>query len=173
VPVKRVDLIAKVIAKLPGKVEWTHIGTGPESARVEAVTSSYDADHTVRFMGRLKNSEVLSYFKNECIDLFVNLSESEGVPVSIMEALSYGVPCVATDVGGTAEIVNKENGEVVAVGSNAKECSLAVRRVMNNVLARESARKAAALMCSAEKNYTEFCKILTGVCGKKKGKYDV
>jgi glycosyltransferase involved in cell wall biosynthesis len=43
--------------------------------------------------------------------LFVNVSESEGIPVSIMEALSFGIPCIATDVGGTREIVrDKYNG---------------------------------------------------------------
>ena len=37
------------------------------------------------------------------------MSESEGIPVSIMEALSFGIPCIATDVGGTREIVVSGN----------------------------------------------------------------
>lgn len=37
--------------------------------------------------------------------MFINVSSSEGLPVSIMEACSFGIPIIATNVGGTAEIV--------------------------------------------------------------------
>ena len=47
----------------------------------------------------------MNYYKNESINLFVNTSSSEGLPVSIMEACSFGIPIIATDVGGTSEIV--------------------------------------------------------------------
>jgi len=43
----------------------------------------------------------------------MNLSETEGIPVSIMEAQSAGVPILATNLGGTSEIVNNENGFLV------------------------------------------------------------
>ena len=33
--------------------------------------------------------------------VFLNVSSSEGVPVSIIEAMSFGIPCIATNVGGT------------------------------------------------------------------------
>jgi glycosyltransferase involved in cell wall biosynthesis len=43
----------------------------------------------------------------------MNLSITEGIPVSIMEAQSVGIPALVTKVGGTSEIVNKENGFLV------------------------------------------------------------
>ena len=46
-------------------------------------------------------------------DLFVNMSLSEGIPVSIMEAISFGIPIIATNVGGNAEIVNDETGVLI------------------------------------------------------------
>jgi len=45
--------------------------------------------------------------------LFINVSETEGIPVSIMEAQSAGIPVLATNVGGTSEIVDQENGFLV------------------------------------------------------------
>lgn len=48
-------------------------------------------------------------------DLFVNMSLSEGIPVSIMEAISFGIPIIATNVGGNAEIVNDETGVLIPV----------------------------------------------------------
>ena len=45
------------------------------------------------------------FYKNNKVDLFINVSSTEGLPVSIMEAISFGIPCLATDVGGTSEII--------------------------------------------------------------------
>ena len=59
------------------------------------------------FIGQLKNEDVQKYYHTHHIDLFINVSESEGLPVSIMEAMSYGIPVIATNVGGTREIVNQ------------------------------------------------------------------
>ena len=59
----------------------------------------------IDFRGNVKNSDLLEVYKNNQFDLFLNVSLSEGIPVSIMEALSFGIPCIATDVGGTKEIV--------------------------------------------------------------------
>ena len=56
-------------------------------------------------MGQVSNREVISYYMNNHVNLFINVSESEGIPVSIMEAISFGIPVIATDVGGTSEIV--------------------------------------------------------------------
>ena len=44
------------------------------------------------------------------MDYFINLSDSEGIPVSIMEAMSVGIPIIARDVGGNREIVTNNNG---------------------------------------------------------------
>lgn len=63
----------------------------------------------VKFTGFVKNQEVLNWYKENPATVFVNLSASEGVPVAIMEAISMGLPVIATDVGGTREIV--ENGK--------------------------------------------------------------
>ena len=161
VPIKRVDLIAKVIQSLSFKVEWTHIGDGPEMDVVERATESFEAKHNVIFKGRLSNQQVLHYYQSHSVDVFVNLSESEGVPVSIMEAMAHGIPCVATDVGGTAEIVNDENGAVVAVDASVETIRNAITRVLANKKARSVARLQAESMCSAHRNYQEFCNLLT------------
>ena len=44
-----------------------------------------------------------------CSDLFVNLSSTEALSFAILEALGQGVPVVATDVGGTKDIINNQN----------------------------------------------------------------
>jgi glycosyltransferase involved in cell wall biosynthesis len=62
------------------------------------------------FKGFVPNKEVELYYASNPVDIFINLSTIEGLPISIMEAISYGIPIIATDVGGTKEIVCKDVG---------------------------------------------------------------
>jgi glycosyltransferase involved in cell wall biosynthesis len=55
----------------------------------------------------------MEFYRKNHVDLFINVSETEGIPVSIMEAMSFGIPCIATNVGGVNEIVNNTNGFLV------------------------------------------------------------
>lgn len=52
------------------------------------------------FVEYLNNEEVYTFYRNNRVDVFLNVSESEGVPVSIMEAMSCHIPTIAPDVGG-------------------------------------------------------------------------
>ena len=61
----------------------------------------------------VSNEKILDFYAEQFVDLFINLSDSEGIPVSIMEALSAGIPVLATNVGGTGECVGQENGFLV------------------------------------------------------------
>jgi len=65
--------------------------------------------------------EVINHYLQKSIDVFLSLSESEGgTPVSMMEAQSFGVPVIATNVGGVGEIViDKKTGFLL--GDNPTE----------------------------------------------------
>lgn len=106
---KRVDLIMDALetwTEYP--IEWTHIGSGDLyeelSDRAQRICAQ-NPQITIRFLGKLDNQKVHSYYRENPVDIFINVSNSEGLPVSVMEAISYGVPVIATDVGGTSEIV--------------------------------------------------------------------
>lgn len=117
VPVKRVSLLAEAMKILDQQenihVQWTHYGDGLELDAVKSIASSYKHVKAV-FPGNLANSALLNEYGNKHVDLFVNVSSSEGLPISIMEASGCGVPVLATDVGGTHEIVQSGyNGELL------------------------------------------------------------
>ena len=108
-PVKRVDLIYETVRELANtvRVNWTHLGDGPLRPELESMFSSCENDNlTVDLRGQLSSEEVSEFYSQSSPDVFVNLSASEGVPVSIMEAMSYDMPILATDVGGTSELVS-------------------------------------------------------------------
>lgn len=115
IPVKRVDFIAEALANLRRPFSWVHFGDGPEKERVMRIVSMFPSHGRVFFPGRISNSSVLQYYREQPVDVFINLSLSEGVPVSIMEALAHGIPCIATDVGGTSELVDDSCGILLSV----------------------------------------------------------
>lgn len=108
--VKRVDLIVKAFAKLlemdeNQNVKWVHFGTGPDETKVKKLASQLLPEDTYEFKGHVPNEDVKSWLENEYPRALINVSSSEGVPVSIMEACSFGVPIIATDVGGNSDAV--------------------------------------------------------------------
>ncbi|QTC40476.1 glycosyltransferase [Bacillus sp. V3] len=108
--VKRVHLIAEAIKKADVAIHWTHIGDGPEKERIRHIIEEFPEQSKGELAGNLTNDEVIETLGSQPFDLFVNVSESEGIPVTIMEAFSAKIPAIATDVGGTAEVVNDRNG---------------------------------------------------------------
>jgi glycosyltransferase involved in cell wall biosynthesis len=89
------------------------VGDGPERGRLLQLAEQLGIRAHVRFWGfRGKIQQILA-----CCDLFVNSSTTEGISVSILEAMSMGLPVVATAVGGTPSIVKSGgNGLLVAPG---------------------------------------------------------
>lgn len=119
-PVKRVSLILDALNSLQIPIEWTHYGDGEEMKILRnKIKKLSNKNLKVTLAGQISNSQVLNIYQNNPYDIFINVSANEGVPVSIMEAMSFGMLIIATDVGGTAEIVHDgENGYLLN-----KECS--------------------------------------------------
>ena len=70
-------------------------------------------------MGAISHKDVLEFYQKNHFDLFINLSLSEGLPQSIMEAISFGIPTIATDAGGTSEIViDNVSGILIPLNEN-------------------------------------------------------
>lgn len=115
VPVKRVERIIEALSLVDGvSIKWTHFGGGQDLDKMKEYGNkllSPKENVQYDFAGYVKNVDLMEYYKSNKVDLFVNVSEHEGLPVSIMEAMSFGIPIIATDVGSTREtIVEGENG---------------------------------------------------------------
>lgn len=89
-------------------------GEGPEEPALRALAAELNAN--VRFLGLRADVPELMNAANG----FVLSSTVEGLPLALLEAASSGVPCVATDVGGVAEIVlDGQTGFLVPPGDPA------------------------------------------------------
>lgn len=121
VAVKRVDRCLKAAAAIAEAfpfttVHWIHIGDGPLMPQLRALANDKDnlpANLKIELPGAMPNEEVHRLYSTVPVNWFMLLSESEGLPVAVTEAVSYGVPVIATDVGGNSEIITPETGILV------------------------------------------------------------
>jgi glycosyltransferase involved in cell wall biosynthesis len=74
------------------------IGDGNHSEYLKSMNKN------VLFLGRMNQEQIIKYLS--IADIFVNPSYSEGLPTSVLEAGAIGLPIIATDVGGTREIID-------------------------------------------------------------------
>ena len=113
IELKRLHLIAESISKVGTLIKWIHIGDGPLRKEIISICDNIKKENeffSYEFIGILSNDAVFEFYSNNAIDLFINTSSTEGIPISIMEALSMGIPVIASNVGGTKEIVSREVG---------------------------------------------------------------
>ncbi len=115
-PVKRLDMILDAVLnfaeKFPDlKIEWNHIGGGPDLPLYQSNAKSKSTlNSKIVFHGAVTDAELKSILKNNPVDAFVNSSSSEGLSIALMEAMSMGIPLIATRVGGNIELLNGNNG---------------------------------------------------------------
>lgn len=172
IDIKRVELIIKALQNIENiEIEYICIGDGPNKKSLEELALKLPKNIMIKFTGALSNNEVMDFYQQEYIDLFINVSESEGLPVSIMEAMSFGIPVVATNVGGTSEIVNSKNGFLLNKDFSVNELKDIISRyyimdkqIKNNYI--NNARKHWKENFDAEINYQNFSNFLLGIIRK-------
>ncbi len=163
---KRVIMIAEALQDLNIEIEWTHIGDGPLMQELEReLAAKMNSKLSVNLPGKILNEQVHEIYKNEYFDLFINLSASEGVPFSIMEALSYSIPVIATAVGGVPELIDDSCGRLVdkELDIEAVKMFISYFNELNSAekaVYRSNSRKRWEQLCNAEKNYDEFVTFL-------------
>jgi len=103
---KRIHLMIDILAALPLNYEWIHFGGGAGMKEAEAYAAQKLPPGCFSFRGYVHNAEIRAFYRHEPVDLFINTSILEGIPVSMMEAISAGVPLAGFGICGIPEIVN-------------------------------------------------------------------
>lgn len=158
IPVKRVGLIIDALKSYDSPISWYHFGDGVLREELEDQVKTLPDTVHAHLMGFTVNDDIQKFYSEHYIDAFINVSESEGVPVSIMEAQSYGLPVIATDAGGSGELVHDgENGVLLAVDFNNVDLCKAIDEVVNKgKLYRDNAKETWITMSNAKSIYADF-----------------
>lgn len=164
-PLKRVHILAEALQNLNIPVTWTHIGDGSEKKIIENIVKKLPYNINVNFTGNIPNNSVYEFYLNNSIDLFVNVSEYEGIPVSIMEALSFSIPVFASDVGGIPELIDSVVGRLLPVDITPLQLSEYLNEyyfltTQEKIERRHEAHKRWYKLSNADVNYVEFSKFM-------------
>jgi glycosyltransferase involved in cell wall biosynthesis len=117
--IKRIYLIPEILKHADFPVRWIHIGEEKPKDNTyhlfKANMKKLEENKLVKveLKGNLVQEEVFGLYKSTPVHAFLSVSSTEGLPVSMMEAISFGIPVMATDVGGCKEIVTEKTGVLI------------------------------------------------------------
>jgi glycosyltransferase involved in cell wall biosynthesis len=165
-PIKRVDLLLEGILhaarmRPAQKFEWHHHGNGETRLELQRrVETEFPPNACAVFHGYSTHQALMDFYRENPVDLFMNVSRSEGTPVSTMEAISCGVPVIATAVGGNQEIVLEKNGILLDPNPSPQEIAETIFRFMDDPDEISAKRKGSRAVWdekyNANKNFESF-----------------
>lgn len=121
--------VARLRAQLP-QIKLVLVGEGPERPKIQELIDHHQLAHHVRLLGQRQDIARLL----RAADLFLLTSISEGIPLTVIEAMAAGLPVVSTRVGGLSEVVIE--GETGLLAPSGDDAGLAERllRLANDPL---------------------------------------
>lgn len=137
--IKRVELLLDGIVCAARKrsnqlIEWHHFGGREDECErfSQQIAKNFPSNASGYFPGFIPHQELIWNYLANPVDVFVNVSSTEGTPVSIMEAISCGIPVIATAVGGNVEIVREKNGLLLSANPTPDEIADALLSICDN-----------------------------------------
>ncbi|PIT88175.1 MAG: hypothetical protein COU29_04150 [Candidatus Magasanikbacteria bacterium CG10_big_fil_rev_8_21_14_0_10_36_32] len=127
---KKPEMVIEAIDFFPqdlkNKIKFTIVGDGPKKEFLQRMVARENVE--VDFKGTLSREKSMEEL---CLaDVFVFISAWEGFPYTILEAMSVGLPVVASNVGGVAEVVSENNGFLIK--NEICEISEVLLKLVNN-----------------------------------------
>ena len=131
---KGIDSVIKAVSSV-SDCRLIIVGDGTERTSLESLAADLGIAQRVIFTGQVPRQTVLQYLRAS--DIFVLNSTYEGLPHIILEAMAVGVPVIATDVGGTGEVVKHEINGLLISPRNDEALRGAIKRMLENPGERE------------------------------------
>ena len=146
---KRIDNLIKIFSRFDYNFTFKIIGNGPELENLKKLTKSLNLEKKITFIGKVSPEKIKSKIKN--FDYFINSSDFEGFPNSVVEALSLGIPVIASQsYGGINEIIKNKNFGLIY--NNDTELEIILLKILENKLKFKSNRN---LINSHLQNFSE------------------
>ncbi|GIX05407.1 MAG: glycosyl transferase family 1 [Planctomycetaceae bacterium] len=125
---KDLPTLLRAVAQLTHEIDdlelWV-VGDGPERPALEALARALGIAHRVTWWGECHQvSQLLAQAA-----IYVSTSLTEGISLTLLEAMSVGLPCVVTDVGGNPEVVLSEQTGLLFPPNNPTACAQALRQM--------------------------------------------
>ncbi len=140
---KRPDLLVEAFRILPdeirNKTEVLIVGSGPMRDRLSKKISQYKLEKSIRLAKGTKYENIRALLRDS--EIFVLISLHEGLPLTILEAMSVGLPVIASDVGGISEEIDSKSG--ILVKNKKEEIAKTIALLVGDIKMRQSMGKRA------------------------------
>lgn len=160
VALKRLNLIVETLQNLEVNFKWYHFGDGLGKNQIEDLAAGILPKNSFEFKGQIRNTDLMEFYAKHAVDVFINMSALEGLPVSLMEAISFGIPIVGCAICGVPEIVNAQTGLLLEKNFDVQQAAMQLetllRQKSRNVEFRQGVRDFYLAFFNAEKNYENF-----------------
>ena len=156
---KNIDLIIKAVKVMENEnIILNIVGDGSEINNLKLLVKKYELDKKINFIGKIENTKLNEYLKNA--DIFIQASNYEGLPHSILEAMNFEIPILSTDVGGCSVLLNKgERGYIIPMPVSEVEISEGIRTIINNKNEAKSKARLAKNYLNQEHNFNTNAEI--------------
>jgi len=127
----------KILAEKGLKFKCLLAGDGPLKDKLRELVQKLNLTHSVEFLGRLPHEQLFDLYKSRRINAVILPSivtddgEKEGIPVALMEAMSYGIPVISTNTGGIPELIGDGSG-IMVEEKNSEALASAIQELMKN-----------------------------------------
>ena len=138
VPLKGHDLVIDALRLMPG-VKLLIVGSGPAQAALETHAANLRLSDRVRFLGQIAHDRLTTIYS--ACDALVLASSNEGWANVLLESMACGTPVVATDVGGSREVVDAPEAGIVIERRHPDSIAEALRHLFAAPLDRSATRR--------------------------------
>jgi glycosyltransferase involved in cell wall biosynthesis len=135
--------LLKAIAMLPNDVHALLVGGGHQRALFERQAEDLGIAERVHFAGRIPQEQLADAYRSMDVFAFPSTGAAEAFGLAAAEALSCGVPVVASDLPGVRSVVADEVAGLLTPPSNPVALAAALRRILDNPSLREGMSRAA------------------------------
>lgn len=168
VPIKRIPLLAKSLSLFQEKypelpIQWTHFGDGQDLVKLEGLLKEHPKlKEATNLTGHVSQEFIRNYLQKVNVDLCVSVSSSEGGgPLALVEAASFGVPLMATQVGGSTELIQLVGGVLLSSNPSIEEIAEKIHQLIQNQklsskVLRQTIANSIARNYSPVENYNAF-----------------
>ena len=129
---KNIHLVIEAMESIKNlDVNLKIIGEGGELPRLEDLITDLKIQDRVKLIGKVENKLISEYLKTT--NLFIQASDYEGLPHSILEAINYEVPILSTEVGGCKDLLNNgDRGFIISLPQNKHQIAEKIDYIYEN-----------------------------------------
>tara|TARA_X000001036_G_scaffold233085_1_gene217663 strand:- start:1255 stop:2391 length:1137 start_codon:yes stop_codon:yes gene_type:complete len=148
---KNINIVIEAIKLLDNKnLKLSIIGEGGEFSRLETLIHDLNLQNRVNLLGKIDNNRISQFLLTA--DIFIQASDYEGLPHSLLEAINYEVPILSTEAGGCKDLLSDgERGFIIPTPPDKKIIAENVSFIINNKA--EATKKAVAAKAFINKEY--------------------